>query len=104
MTEEFDPNNPGKDTTRRGKNWNYDWATYVPNRTPKFKVHPSKGHATSAVKDKAHLVDIGETWGYRVPDDVKLYQKVDGLWVDVVLFTREWVYTKRIDLLTGKEQ
>lgn len=80
---DFDPNNPGRSATRRGKNWTFDWATYVPSRRPQFKVHATKGHATSACKGKAYYVH--EKGGYLLPDEVRLYKKENELWCEVAI-------------------
>ena len=55
---DFDPN-----TTLRGA-----WATFVPKREPKFKVHAQRNHATNAVR---------EHWS-----NVILFEQVDGQWVE----------------------
>jgi len=97
MTE-FDPNNPGKSVSRKGKNWTFDWATYVPNRRPQFKVHATQGHAKSACTDKKRYSKSG----YRIPDEVKLYQLKDGLWVLVDIHRDLPLGYKKIDIITGE--
>lgn len=66
----FDPN----------KSAEAEWATFVPTRSPRFKIHVNRGHAINAVKctsywDHDHLRTI--------PDDVILYRRVEGRWVQV---------------------
>lgn len=55
--DSFDPNSPTVGV----------WATYIPSRKPKFKVHKTRGHAKSAF----HYVSTGI-----------LYESVDGEWVE----------------------
>lgn len=84
MSDEFDPNNqnvPKKPNLK--KDWL--WATYIPDRTGKFKIHGTKGHATSAIKVKCFIYSSRS--GYKVPKEVKLYKRntVDSKWVEVPL-------------------
>lgn len=58
----FDPNKE----TAKGL-----WATYIPYRSPKFKIHTNKGHATSAIKCQSYYSN-GQ---YRIQADSKLYQR-----------------------------
>ena len=46
---EFDPNKDLK-APRSKKNHDYRYATYVPSRNPKFKVHGTSGLAFSAIR------------------------------------------------------
>lgn len=97
MSEPFDPN-----TMSDRKRGSYDWATYVPSRRPKFKIHEHRGHAINAVKRcYGYQSNYDETGGgpryasWRELDEdsgVKLYRRQDGRWVEVALlptYTRE---------------
>jgi hypothetical protein len=96
----FDPNKQAQRQHPR-TGWNYDWATYVPTRRPMFKIHATCGHATAACKDKA--VYAPDPLGYLIPEDVKLYQRVDGLWEEVAI-RRELPLKHNINILTGEKQ
>lgn len=64
-----------------------EWATYIPNRSPSFKIHASRGLATSAVKCRANYKGQGN---YEIPLDVVLYKKNDmNRWIEVS-FKREY--------------
>lgn len=71
----FDPNKE----TAKGL-----WATYIPNRSPAFKVHTNRGHATSAIKCKAHW---GEGCIELLSDEIKLYRRTSAAeqWQEVEL-------------------
>lgn len=83
MSEPFDPNaNAG------------DWATYVPCRRPKFKVHAHRGHAINAIKCHAYDYDSNDYDAHVLwpSNECKLYRRQDGRWVEVTLlptYTRE---------------
>ena len=49
---------------------NGNWATYIPNRHPRFKVHVKRSHATSA---------LGVKFPYC---SGVLYERVDGEWIE----------------------
>lgn len=70
----FDPN--------KQSNGGYVWATFIPNRKPKFKLHSNLAQATSALKYRSHYVDSDYRYEY-VPDDCTLWQLVDGEWAEV---------------------
>ena len=55
------------------------FATYAPNRKPKFKIHYQRGHAINALKDKSFYNNGTRT----IPDDIILYQNHNGQWVEV---------------------
>lgn len=79
----FDPNTPSNDKGRK-LNYDYLWATYIPDRTPKFKIHGIRGQAISAVKYRSRW----STMENRINDPgVKLYKRdtVDSPWVEVQL-------------------
>lgn len=64
------------------------WATYIPTRRPKFKVHVTKGHATSAIKSVSYISDKPPRrgrFGNDVPEDAQLFRMEDGKWVQVKL-------------------
>lgn len=63
----FDPN----------KSAEAEWATFVPTRSPRFKIHTKRGHAINAVKNTSYWNDYKRT----IPDDVILYRRVEGRWV-----------------------
>jgi hypothetical protein len=68
----FDPNNQ---EPKRQLDSPYDWATYVANRSPQFKNHRIKGHATAAIRHQHNF--LGDPFC-----KLMIYQKVDGLWVE----------------------
>lgn len=84
----FDPNKQNKP--------NFIWATYIPYRKPKFKAYSKRGPAINSLyhtykySDKTCKTKI-------IPEDVKLYKFVDGLWVEVE-FTRVLVGKERIKI------
>lgn len=55
----FDPNKLNKP--------DFEWATYIPARNPKFKIHSNRGKALNA-------------FNYR--DNVILYRMVNGTWIE----------------------
>ena len=59
---QFDPN-----TQQIGK-----YASYIPNRRPKFKVHKNKGHASNAISYTG--------WG--LPREGILYENIGGQWLE----------------------
>ena len=62
----------------------YLWATYIPTRSPNFKVHYEFGHATNAIKHSSHF--SGDSPGAReIPVNNKLYKLVDGVWEELKL-------------------
>ena len=63
-SEAFDPNKE----TAKGL-----WATYIPGRRPRFKIHASQSHATSAVKCQS----IYSGRFYLVAPGIKLYKRVN---------------------------
>lgn len=69
---EFNPNKPG--ITKE-----FFWATYIPNRRPKFKLHSNRGHALNAVK-------------YEIRHDSILYK-----WSSL---EREWIECFRLENYT----
>ena len=81
----FDPNSEDR----------YNWATYVPNRNPPFKVHELKSHALIALKQPYTFTNSWKTdkdgFSYRIVNPgVTLYTKgKDNLW-KAVLFKREY--------------
>lgn len=81
MKDEFDPN---KQASKDNKKLNYTWdyATYIPDRTPKFKIHGIKGQAITAIKYRSYW---NKDKKYVINDDVKLYNRPtpDSLWVEV---------------------
>lgn len=89
----FDPNN----MKATGKpQYTYQWATYIPNRSPQFKVHGMRGHATAACKAKAVYRGDKDCWE-EIPHDVVLYTKGDdGKWVVVTILRKLKRHTKSI--------
>lgn len=61
--DEFDPNGKGDKQLKL-------WASYIPNRSPKFKVHKTEGHAKNA---------LAYYWPHR---EGIMYESVDGEWVE----------------------
>lgn len=72
-----------------------EYATYVPSRSPKFKVHGTKGQAQAAVRHHGYhwrsedsdstvlvFVRIGETWKPCERVQGKLPPKGTPLWED----------------------
>jgi hypothetical protein len=80
----FDPNNLSTGNNRK-LNYDYLWATYIPDRSPKFKIHGRRGQATSAVKYRNHWQGRGDA--YVIEEGVKLYHRetAESLWVEVPL-------------------
>lgn len=60
MSMEFDPNSVKKPT--------YNWATYIPSRNPKFKVHKQRNFAKNAFHYRKGAI---------------LYEWVNGRWVEI---------------------
>lgn len=94
---EFDPN---KMRPSQKSNWTYEWATYIPNRSPQFKIHGTKGHATAACKDKSIYGDLH----YHIPSDIKLYKKdSDGFWLEIKIVRKYPLKNSgRFDITTGE--
>lgn len=89
----FDPNN--MEATKKTQ-YTYQWATYIPNRRPQFKVHGLRGHATAACKAKAVYCGDEDCW-WQIPDDVVLYmQDIYGKWVVVPILRKLKRDTKSI--------
>lgn len=65
---EFDPN----DTTPRKLP---EYATYIPSRSPNFKMHKQKKHAANALSCGAGADSPGI-----------LYQNIDGKWIEIDRF------------------
>lgn len=74
MTNKFDPNESFKQKE-------YVWATFIPNRRPRFKCHATLAQATSALKYRSNFIDSDYIYKY-VPDDCTLWLLVDGKWVE----------------------
>lgn len=89
MSEPFDPN-----ALTERKRGSYDWATYVPSRRPKFKVHEHRGHAINAMKWHAYDYDRSNWRDHvlRPEHGCKLYRRQDGKWVELPLLPR---YTRK---------
>jgi hypothetical protein len=62
MTLEFDPN--------KNKKPEYNWATYVPDRHPKFKAHRHKGHAKNAFQYRDQIIL------YKWNEDTQLWDEI----------------------------
>jgi hypothetical protein len=88
----FDPNNPTDKTGSKKRSYSYDWATYVPNRYPQFKVHGNKGQATAAIKWRFRYEDnyrfkyLG-SWKGESPQLYRL-DAPSGKWINVPLKKR----------------
>ena len=85
IKKKFDPNNqPVSKKTQTKKDWL--WATYVPDRYVKFKIHGTKGHATAAIK--AHSYSAGMlSASYEISSELRLYKRknTESKWVEVKL-------------------
>lgn len=88
----FDPNDVSDKKTRK-LNYTYSWATYIPDRIPKFKIHGTKDQAVAAVRYRYHS-EYGPTVVMSLEQDVQLFQLVDGKWVDIPL-VREYNRTNK---------
>ena len=82
----FDPNKVQR------KEDTIEWATYIPSRTPKFKVHILKGQAIAALKYRSYNKDRNyeESW---LPQDQQLFCRRFGIaamgeWEEVELVER----------------
>lgn len=75
----FDPN--------KQKQPNQIWATYIPYRGKMFKTYEKRGHAISSLYHTYIYVEGTNYTKKQIPDDVKLYKFVDGLWKEIE-FTR----------------
>jgi len=60
-----------------------EWATYLNYRSPKFKVHQTRGHATLAIKYGAHSTYENGVTTYTIARDAKLYKREGAEWVEV---------------------
>lgn len=58
---------------------NLPWATKINSRSPKFKIHYTKTHALSAIRN-ASISDNGRL---SVPDDIILYTLKNNQWTEV---------------------
>lgn len=67
MLIDFDPNETNKPQAPQ-------WATYFPDRRPKFKVHSNRGHAINAFQGRYTGV---------------LYEWHEGTWVDQLQIYRD---------------
>lgn len=65
---EFDPNEKKQPKTPV-------WATYIPSRTPEWKLHTNRGHAINAINNRAST-------GYGQGSPGIIYEYVDGEWVE----------------------
>lgn len=81
----FNPNEIAKE--------NKIWATYIPYRSPSFKIHANRGQAISALKCKAsykkisaHKVDYNIEV---IPDDCTLWKHNGSEWIEIE-FEREY--------------
>lgn len=52
------------------------WATYIPSRSPVFKIYNKLGHATSSLKSTS-FYSLGL---HNIPYENKLYKLVNGKW------------------------
>lgn len=53
----------------------YEWATFISDRFPRFKVHRTVGHAHAALTNRRSY------YGNRLTADVALYRMQEGNWV-----------------------
>lgn len=56
------------------------WATYIPTRNPKFKIYNKKHMADASLRCNKSLG--GSKWKEKAMTDNKLYQLVNGKWVE----------------------
>jgi len=60
-----------------------NWATYIPSRRPKFKIHKTCGNATSALKVSS-VYHAGVLPTNEIPATSILYTKdMTGQWIEV---------------------
>lgn len=71
------------------------WATYIPARSPVFKLYNKLGHATSSLKSTSYY-DRGLL---RIPYENMLYKIVNGKWERVHIWH---VYEGRNSILEEK--
>lgn len=73
--KKFNPNDIKKSEEKP-----YIWATYIPDRKPKFKVYNNRGYASSSIKYRSRYMGNST---YRVMDDCTLWNLVGEEWVEV---------------------
>ena len=82
-SSKFDPNAQALPSQRK-TNYDWRWATYVPGRSPKFKIHGSRGLAISAIRIR-YLYNFS-TKQYELKDqEIGLYtrENTTAKWVRV---------------------
>lgn len=65
------------------------WSTYIPSRSPKFKIHNCMGHAVNALKYRAVYTDNYKKKS--ISEENKLYKFIDSEWVELD-FEREYAH------------